>query len=299
MSDSFDLRRLLDGWPYDPEDDARIVRGEEGREILQVRTPVGIEQLEMQGRPDGARPHGMESALDFQLKRLASTKDSGNAFELDADDCAELFAEGTVYYFRYVRLFQLKRWAETVRDTARNLRLFDLVHEHAAREDDRNNLEKWRPYVIRMNAVASALMTLDQGADKALQIVQAAIERIESLEELDNETFTFERTRSLAALRELEGQIEKARPVSVLDRLEQQLQRAIDTQEFERAAQLRDRIRDLKGRAADLTPTNRFARLPLNAPPAARPGPDRTQLEATRGQLQWPGNPAATGSRPP
>jgi tetratricopeptide (TPR) repeat protein len=251
MSDPFDLRRLLESWPYDPEDDARIVRGDDGREVLQVRTPVGIEQLEMQGRPDGTRPHGMESALEFHRQKLEKAQAAGREadFELDAGDCAELFSEGTLYYFRYLRLFQLRRWAETVRDTARNLQAFDLVRQYAAREEDRNYLEKWRPYIVRMNAAASALMTLEQGAhEKALKIVESAIARIEALEELNDETFTFERARSVGALRELASQIQQARPVSAMERLERQLRRAIDKQEFERAAELRDQIRELKSR---------------------------------------------------
>lgn len=250
MSDTFDLTHLLKSWPYDPDNDARVVRGHYGREVLQVRTPIGIEQLEMEGRPDGARPHDQESALEFQLQRLASAKAAGSEaeFELDAEDCAELFGEGTLYYFRYLRLFQLKRWADTVRDTTRNLRLFDFVRQYAAREEDQLYLEKWRPYIVRMNACAAALMTLDKGAhDKALEIIHAAIERIECLQEIDDETFTFERSRSLNALRELAAQIQQTRPVSNVERLERQLRRAIDRQEFERAAELRDRLRELKG----------------------------------------------------
>jgi hypothetical protein len=65
MDDSNDIRELLDAWPYDSDNDARIVRGRDGREILQIRVPIGLEQLELEGRPDGARPHEMESALDF------------------------------------------------------------------------------------------------------------------------------------------------------------------------------------------------------------------------------------------
>jgi hypothetical protein len=250
MNDEFDLRRLLASWPFDPDNDARIVRGDDGREILQVRTPLGIEQLEMTGRPDGARPHEMESALEFHLQQLAKAKSEGREaeFELGANDCAELFDEGTLYYFRYLRLFQLKRWAETVRDTTRNLRLFDFVRQYAAREEDRDHLEKWRPYIVRMNAVAAAAMTLETGGfEKALEIVNTAIARIEGLDEMDDETFKFERARSLAALRELTVQIQQTRPVSALERLEQQLRRAVGRQEFERAAELRDKIRELKG----------------------------------------------------
>ena len=58
-------------------------------------------------------------------------------FDLGPAECNELFTEGTLYYFRYVRLFQLKDWARTIRDTDRNARVFDFIHRHARREEDR------------------------------------------------------------------------------------------------------------------------------------------------------------------
>lgn len=249
MSDPIDLRRYLKSWPYDPDDDARLVRGEDAREILQVRTPVGIEQYELDGRPDGERPHGMESALEYFAQQLEQAKAGGKEadFELNPQECAELFNEGTLYYFRYVRLFQLKDWPRTMRDTARNLRVFDLVHKYAQREEDQVFLEKWRPYILRVNASAAAMQEIDNEAfDKALQNVNAAIEKIEALDEIEDDTFGFERERSLTALRELASQIQKNRPLSQLEQLEHQLRRAIEKQDFEKAAQLRDRIRELK-----------------------------------------------------
>lgn len=251
MSDSSDIRPLLESWPYDPDDDMRVVRGNDGRELLQVRTPLGIEQHELEGRPDGARPHEMTSVLEYQLQRLEQAKATGheNDFELDADACGELFTEGTLYYFRYVRLFQLKDWTRTIRDTARNLQAFDLVHRYAAREEDRQFLEKWRPYIIRVNASAAAMLELERNAyDRALKIANDAVRKLEGLEELDDETFEFELERSLTAMKELAAQIQKNRPLSELEQLEQQLRRAIERQEFERAAELRDRIRGLKPR---------------------------------------------------
>jgi hypothetical protein len=249
MNDSPDLRQILRAWPYEPEQDARIVRGEDGRELLQVRTPLGIEQYEMDGRPDGLRPHGMESALEYHLHCLNQAKFSGREaeFELSPPECSELFHEGTLYYFRYVRLFQLKDWARTIRDTSRNLRSFDFLHQYAQREEDQQLLEKWRPYIIRDNSSASVLQALDKGAyDDALKVARQAIRQIESLEDLDDETFRFEQERSVMALRELESQVQKNRPLSELEQLEHQMRRAIDRQDFERAARLRDRIRDLR-----------------------------------------------------
>lgn len=249
MDDSNDIRDLLEAWPYDPDNDARIVRGKNGREILQVRLTIGLEQFEMEGRPDGTRPHRMESALEFYEQKLAKAEAAGGAagFELNAQDCAELIDEGTLYYFRYLRLFQLHRWAETVRDTARNLRLFDFVRRYAEGEDDQQYLEKWRPYLVRMNSAALALQYLEQGnVPRALQIIKSGREKIEALEEIDDETFQMERERSLSALGELEKQIVQKQPVSPVERLQRQLRRAIERQEFERAAELRDRIRELR-----------------------------------------------------
>ena len=249
MSDSADLRRILKSWPFDPEHDARILRGDDGRELLQVRTPLGIEQYEMDGRPDGLRPHGLATALEYHQQRLNQAKFSGREaeFELSPQECSELFQEGTLYYFRYVRLFQLKDWARTIRDTARNLRAFDFLHRYARREEDQQFLEKWRPYILRVHASAAAMLEVEKGAyDQALSLTQEAIRNIESLDDMEDDTFKFEQERSLMALRELQSQVEKNRPLSELEQLEHQLQRAIDRQEFERAAQLRDRIRGLK-----------------------------------------------------
>lgn len=250
MSDAIDLKQILAGWPYDPENDARVVRVSGGREVLQVRTPLGLEQYELDGRPDGVRPHLRESVLEFHLARFEQAKITGQQedFDLSPADCAELFNEGTLYYLRYVRLFQLRDWARTIRDTARNLRVFDFVHEHARREEDRMFLEKWRPYIIRVNASAAAMQQIEKGAfQRAQSIAQEAIDKIQALEDLvDGESFDFERERSLQALGELLAQIQKNQPLSEIEQLERQLGRAIERQEFERAALLRDKIRDLK-----------------------------------------------------
>jgi hypothetical protein len=247
MSDTVDLRSALQSWPYDPDDDSRLVPGEDGRSILQVRTPLGIEQYELEGRPDGLRPHGMESALEYHLKKLEEAQAAGTQFELGPRECSELFNEGTLYYFRYVRLFQLKDWERTRRDTSRNLRVFDLVNHYARREEDKLFLEKWRPYILRVHATAGIMIELEKkDYNQALRQAEAAVQQLEDLSELEDETFQFERERSRTALGELAEQIRKNRPLSELEQLERKLRRAVERQEFERAAQLRDQIRALK-----------------------------------------------------
>src|SRR4051794_24001730 len=114
MDNRVDLRELLNSWPYDPEDDVRLITAADGRELLQVRLPLGIEQYELSGRPDGERPYGKESALQHQLDKLAIAEREGSSFALDSDECAELFTEGTLYYYRYLHLFQVKDWSGTL-----------------------------------------------------------------------------------------------------------------------------------------------------------------------------------------
>jgi hypothetical protein len=248
MDEKFDLRDLLKHWPYDPDNDVRrFAVG--GREVLQVRLPMGIEQYELQGRPDGEHPYGKESVLDHHLERLAEAERAGKAseFALSAEDCAELFSEGTLYYYRYLHLFQANDWELTLRDTTRNLLLFDFVQRYAQEQDDEAYLEQWRPYLLRMNATAAAMIELDQNRfEPAQAIVNAAIAKIEALDDLDDETFQFERERSLLALKDMARQIDESRPVPELEQLERELRQAIETQQFEHAADLRDRIRALR-----------------------------------------------------
>ncbi len=249
MSETFDLRQYLTSWPYDPDDDSRFARLTDGRTVLQVRLPLGIEQYEVDGRPDGLRPHGQDSLLELYEDRFAKAQAAGHAesFQLSGEDCVELFNEGTLYYLRYLHLFELHDWKRTARDTARNLRLFDFVRKHASREDDREHLEKWRPYIVRMNAIAQAMTHLEgEDFNAALGVLERAVEIIEALDDVDDETFRFERTRSVGALRELIAQVSRNRPLSEVERLERDMRKAIAAEAFERAAQLRDRIRALR-----------------------------------------------------
>ncbi len=240
-----DLKPFLDSWPYDPDDCIRVITLANGREVMQVRLPLGIEQYDLDGRPDGA-----ESVLDHHLARLDEAKKAGAeaGFRLDPDECVELFNEGVLYYYRYLHLFQLKDWPRTIRDTVRNLKLFDFVHKYAKRGEDRHYLEQWRPYVLRVNAVAAAMVAMDENNHhQALALVHAAAEAIEALPDIEEDTFRFERRRSMEALHELAEEIQKSRPLTELEELENQLLEAVTAEHYERAAELRDRIRNLRG----------------------------------------------------
>jgi hypothetical protein len=243
-----DITELLREWPYDSDDNTRIVQTSDGRDVLQVRQPLGIEQYELDGRPDGARPFGNETVVDSIEERLETFKADNNdahGFELTHEDCTLMQSEGILFYYRYLMLFQLGDFERVVRDTGHNLRICELLEHHCNDQDDRIAVLQFKPYIYRMNSIARAMTSIKkQEHDKARQIIQEAITVIQQMDEIDSPAFQFERVRSINYLKSALDQVKESEPDPVA-RLSAELKTAIDNEDYERAAMLRDRIRDL------------------------------------------------------
>src|ERR1019366_829721 len=162
MKGVVDLRNCLESWPYDAARNVRIEHGVNGRDIILVRQLMGLEQYEVDGRPDGRKVNGMETVLDFHQARINGEMQTQPAtvFELIPEECAELFDEANVFYRRLMVLFRVKDWLRAERDAALILRLLDHVSQHAQCAQDRVQLEPWRPHVMRIHAVAHAMKLL-------------------------------------------------------------------------------------------------------------------------------------------
>src|SRR5437660_10435477 len=125
---SLDLNDLLRDWPHEPgQIKVRKILGSDGHEKVQLRIDLGLIQMEMNGRPDGQKPHGSESLLDYHKAMAKEKEDSGEGYVLTAEEVAELQQEGIQYYHRYISLFQINDFIGVIRDTQRNLELFDFV----------------------------------------------------------------------------------------------------------------------------------------------------------------------------
>lgn len=250
-----DITGILKEWSFDPEANVRKIAGEDGVEKIQVRVDQGafqgILQLNLDGRPDGRRPHDRDFAFDHYSGSLEDYRGKHEAddkgFLLSQEACKELFDEGARISERYAFLLQLKDYPRVVRDTERNMKLFRFVNRYAERQADRENLEKWWPYVLRINGMAKALIAADgEDYDRALETVSQARERINNWPEIEADEFYAERERSEAALDELERELLEKKPLSHREQLERSLQEAIDSEEFERAAVLRDELKNIQ-----------------------------------------------------
>lgn len=240
-----DLRTILDGWEFEPgKISVRKIIGRDGCEKIQTRIDLGVLQMECTGRPDGQRPHGCESLLEYQEQRLrAHVAASGDdqSFELSAEDCRELRHEAYLYYQRYLSLYVLEEFAGVERDTARNLRVIELCARYATAARDRSLLLAQRAYVMMMHARARAQSAIAcHRPEEALQIVDDGIADLERQSTDDEGDDSW--AREANTLRTMRREILERLPDDAPAKLQSELEWALAIEDYERAAELRDRL---------------------------------------------------------
>ncbi len=248
---SRDLAKILAGWEHDPDEfQVRLVAGDDGREKIQMRIDLGLLQMELEGRPDGTKPHGFDTLLEYHIARakIARPTDSEEPYTLDAKACTGLMNEGVQFYHRYLASFHLQRYDLVARDTSRNLRLFAFVVEHAARQRDKVQFDQYRPYVTMMHSRATGLQALSKndhvGAIEHIDEGIVGIRKfLEDYDQSENEAECME----LGFLLRWRRELDRDRPIGPVERLEQQLGVAVALEEYEEAARLRDQLQRLKG----------------------------------------------------
>jgi len=242
-----DIKHILDRWPYEPgRITVRRVIGADGSVKIQMRLNLGLLQMEVTGRPDGQRPHGKESLLDYYESRLADhmlRHGTDEGFSIGARACHELREEGVQYYHRYLGNFFLEEHAAVVRDTERNIRFLDFMGKYARHEPDRQSLEGYRPYILMMNARSKAHLALEEGdLDRALAEVNLGLERIQKFFTDHEQPQLTSKSNEVQALRKLREELLSHKPRTRLDILRERLTLAVETEDYEQAAQLRDEI---------------------------------------------------------
>src|SRR5216110_3992657 len=245
---SLDLNTILKDWPHESGNiKVRKITGLDGREKLQLRVDLGVLQMEMSGRPDGQRPHKCESLLEYHQKRAARAAEKGQPYELTAEQCAELQQEGIQYYHRYLSLFQINDYHGVVRDTQRNLELFDFVDAHTERDELSWTLQQFRPYVLMMNTRAKASIFLGQGRfPEAIAEIRRGRDSIVDFLQQSNFPELVSKSSEIAFLDEWLEEVKAKRPLSKLEIMQREMEAAIAKELYERAAELRDAIKLLK-----------------------------------------------------
>ena len=249
----FDISHFLEQWEYQPgQVVVRRFKGKDGKEKLQLRVDLGLLQMNAEGRPDGKRPLGHISLFEFyqaQLyKYVAAHGGSDDGFELKAEDCAKLQLEALQYHHRYICLLQLEDYAGVIRDAERNLAVFDFVCKHAASDELAWALQQFRPQLLMVLTRARGSQAL-QAKDYSLaeRHIEEGLELIRAFYRENASTEAAEQSAEVLSLEEWLEEVREKRPLSRRERLERALNEAVQAENYEKAAKVRDELRDLAG----------------------------------------------------
>lgn len=251
-----DMDDTIQGWPYDPEPGAviaREVRARDGRMVVQIRVELGVLQLEVGGRPDGTRPHGFATYLDYLRYRAsgrsqgrdASSSSSNSAWTMSAEHCVEADREFVQFYHRRVAWLTLQRYDKALVDADHTLALMDFVAEHGIDADYVTSHERFRGLVLFHRTQAAAALALERRKpEEAIDVVREGIDRLVFHHNQWSEGHDQGETPNIPLieqLRILEQEIRKN--FAVEKTLREQLDEAVAEEDYELAARLRDQIR--------------------------------------------------------
>ncbi len=262
LAASLDISASIDGWGCARDElTARLIRGDDGRPRLQMRVELGVIQMETEGRPDGLTVGGGGGGGGGGFAtQLAITRDrliryrrrhrSDFGFELDADEIVVLEHEGRLFARRYLAWFVLGEWQRVISDSRHHLSILGLLRDHAqGNAEAQSAMFRWLPYAAMMLARAEAASAMSGGDNRlATKIVHSAQRRLKRHYRTHGGAGAYATSSEVRALKTVARQLHRHSPESPLRRLKRLLRIAVEREQYEKAAQLRDRIQALGGR---------------------------------------------------
>ncbi len=239
MTPRQDIDFILREWPFQPGAiGARLIKAEDGREVMQMRIEMGVLQMETSGRPDGQRPGGAETYLDYLN---AQAVHQGESFTLTDQQRMEIDREFLQFYHRRICCLALRAFRQAAADADHTLALMDFVSAWSADQEWIQSHEHYRPFVLFQRAQAATLAALEDSGpeaaleeiDQALEGIRAAYVKLEAEEQFAEDELVNQLMKLKESLRNEYG---------VGRTLSEQLSDAIAAEQYERAARLRDEI---------------------------------------------------------
>ena len=234
-----DIDFIIRQWPFKPGVIAsRLVRADDGREVLQMRIEMGLLQMEVTGRPDGEHPGGADTCLEW-LEELARVE--GEAFVLNESQCIEIDREFLQFYHRRICCLALRQFARAVADSDYTLKLMDFVTSHSPNEQWTLSHEQYRPFVLFHRVQAAAMLELqDSGPEAAIEAINQGLERTREIFIKFDAEEQFDKDELVGQLGAMKESLRQEYRVGKT--LAEQLSEAVAAEQYEHAAQLRDKI---------------------------------------------------------
>src|SRR5262245_21753784 len=237
---SRDIDGVLRDWEYRPDEvQARLVTAGDGRPVIQMRIELGVLQLEAEGRPDGATPHGRPTYFDHLRDRAAEAEAAGRPFVLDDEQCREADREFVQFYRRRVCWLALREFDRATRDADHTLAFMDFVRDHSPSEEYTVAHERYRGFVLfhRTQAAAACAAERDD-PEAAVEAIRSGLARLRDLFATHELEDVMEEDGMVRHLRLMEQRLRDRHNIGLT--LREQLDRAIADERYEEAARLRD-----------------------------------------------------------
>ena len=238
MKRNMHLDDLLSNWEFDPHAlNVRLIKGNDGRDVIQMRVDMGILQLETTGRPDGTDVEGSATYLDY-LQELALEEPD---LKLDEDQCMEVDREFMQFYHRRICWLRLQYYHRAVMDADHTLRLMDLCERVGPDEEWNRSHEQYRPFVLFHRTQAAALGALeDSSPEEAIQAISDGLDTINQFFTKHEAEEYYEDDELVVRLVELRESLRSEYEVG--QTLREKLSEAVEQEQYELAAQLRDEL---------------------------------------------------------
>jgi hypothetical protein len=251
-----DIDDILKQWPFDPLNvNVRLLELRK-RAVLQMRVDMGILQMETEGRPDGNRFQGAPTYFDYLQKKARGKSD----FKLDEAQCFEIDREFVQFYHRRVCWLQLKEFDRAVRDAEHTLKLMDFCKQHSPDEQWTISHEQYRPFVLYHRTQAAALswierqefetdLSPEEAAELAIEEINAGLAAVKSLFAEYEADEQYEEDEMVQRLHEFREGLREKYQIGMTT--QEQLSQAIANENYELAAELRDRLNRQKFQLRD------------------------------------------------
>ena len=240
MKRTMHLDDLIKDWEFNPHTlNVRMVKGNDGRDVIQMRVDMGVLQLETTGRPDGKL---VEEDHPSYLEYLQEAILEDAEMELDEDQCMEVDREIMQFYHRRICWLRLQYYHRAVMDADHTLRLMDVSERVSPDEEWTRSHEQYRPFVLFHRTQAAALGALEEeeSGEDAVHAINSGLETIRTFFVKHEAEDHFEEDELVVRLVELRETLRSEYEVG--QTLKEKLSSAVEQEQYELAAKLRDEL---------------------------------------------------------
>ena len=238
MKRQMHLDDLLSKWEFNPSIlNVRLIKGKDGRDVIQMRVDMGILQLETTGRPDGEQIEECETYLEYLQNKCLKDPEH----RLTDKESNEVDREFMQFYHRRICWLRLQYYNRAVMDADHTLLLMDLCEKASNDEEWNGSHEQYRPFVLFHRTQAAALGALEENsAEDAVQAINMGLKTMEKFFIKHEAEEHFESDELVVRLTDLRESLRDEYEVG--QTLKERLYAAVEQEQYELAARLRDEL---------------------------------------------------------